>query len=116
MNKTTITKSDYQLYLDAPMHLWAHKHDQIQKQPTEFEIHIMNQGYEVEELAKNYPKEFVVNSENGENIEFQRTFTDKQFTARTDSLVYKPKTDAYDLYKVKATPVYYATFLNLNIT
>lgn len=104
MNKNlTLSKSDYQLYLDAPMHLWAYKHDQIQKQPTEFEIHVMNQGYEVEGLARNYLKEFVVNSENGEKVEFQRTFTDKQFTARTDALVYKPETDAFDLYEIKSS-------------
>ena len=43
-----ITKSDFQLFLDAPMHLWAHKHDQIQQQPTKFNIHIMNQGNNIE--------------------------------------------------------------------
>ena len=99
----TLTKSDYQLFLDAPMHLWAHKHGQIQKQPTEFEIHIMNQGYEVEELARKYLEEFVVNSENGENVEFQRTFTDKQFIARTDALVDKPETNSFDLYEIKSS-------------
>ena len=98
-----LTKSDFQLFLEAPMHLWAHKHGQIQKQPTEFDIHIMNQGYGVEELARDYLKEFVVNSENGEKVEFQRTFTDKQFTARTDALVYKPETDSFDLYEIKSS-------------
>lgn len=102
-NNTFLTKSDYQLYLEAPMHLWAHKHGQIQKQPTEFEIHIMNQGYEAEELARKYLEDFVVDSKNGENFEFQRTFTDKQFTARTDALVYKPETDAFDLYEIKSS-------------
>jgi len=104
MNSTfSLSKSDYQLYLDAPMHLWALKHGQIQKQPTEFEIHIMNQGYKVEELARNYLKEFIVDSENSENIQFQRTFTDKQFTARTDALVNKPETDSIDLYEIKSS-------------
>lgn len=56
-----ITKSDYQLYLEASLHLWANIHGQIQKHPTEFEIHIMNQGYKVEELARNYLKEFIIN-------------------------------------------------------
>ena len=56
--KKLITKSDFQLFLDAPMHLWAHKHGQIQKRPSEFDIHIMNLGYEVEELARDYLREF----------------------------------------------------------
>ncbi|HBH13117.1 MAG TPA: hypothetical protein DDX29_08395 [Clostridiales bacterium] len=98
-----ISKSDYQLFLEAPMHLWAYKHDQIQKQPTEFDIHVMNQGYEVEELARDYLKEFVVNSENGEKVEFQRTFSDKEYIARTDALVHKPESDSFDLYEIKSS-------------
>ena len=104
MNKNlTLSKSDYQLHLEAPMHLWAYKHGQIQKQPTEFEIHIMNQGYEVEGLAKKYLEDFVVNSENGEDVQFQRTFTDNQFIARTDALIYKPEINSFDLYEIKSS-------------
>ena len=102
-NSNILSKTDYQLYLKAPMHLWANKHDQIQKHPTEFEIHIMNQGYEVEELARNYLKEFIINSESVEYVQFQRTFSDKQLTARTDALVYKPETDSFDLYEIKSS-------------
>lgn len=40
--KITLSKSEYQLFLEAPMHLWALKHSQIQKQPTEFDIQLMN--------------------------------------------------------------------------
>ena len=65
-----ISKEDFKLFIEAPMHIWAHKHSQIQKQPTDFEIHIMNQGYEAEKLVRNYLKEFVVNSESGENVQF----------------------------------------------
>jgi len=103
MEDYRITKSDYQIFLEAPMHLWAHKHGQIQKQPTEFDIHVMNQGYEVEEKAKNHLSEFVVNSENGEGIQFQRSFADKQYLARTDALVYKPESDSFDLYEIKSS-------------
>ena len=63
----------------------------------------MNQGYEVEKLAKKYLEEFVVNSDNGEYVQFQRTFTDKQFTARTDALVHKPETGSFDLYEIKSS-------------
>jgi hypothetical protein len=85
MDQLAHAKSDYQLYLEAPMHLWAHKHGKIKRFPTEFEIHVMNQGYEVEELARDYLKEFIVNSENGEKVEFQRTFIDKQIIARKNA-------------------------------
>lgn len=104
MEKTlTLSKSDFQLYLEAPMHLWAQKHNQFQVQPTEFEIHVMNQGYEVEKLAKNYLNEFIINSGNGQEVQFQMSFTDKQFIARTDALVYKPENNSFDLYEIKGS-------------
>jgi len=77
----TLTKSDYQLFLESPMHLWAHKHGQIQKQPTEFEIHIMRQGYEVEELDRDYLKEFVVNPKKRESIQSQSKLVNKELSA-----------------------------------
>ncbi len=52
--KYTITKSDFQLFLDAPLHLWASKHGLISKPLSDFEVHIMNQGYKIEELAKRF--------------------------------------------------------------
>jgi len=80
-DRIILTKSDYQLFLEAPFHLWKHKHGGIDKIPTEFEIHIMNQGYEVEGFAKKYLEKFVVNADEGESIQFQKTFSDKQFLA-----------------------------------
>ncbi len=100
---SSITKSDFKLYLEAPLHLWANKHGQIYYTPTEFEIHIMNQGYEVEGYARQYLEKHVVNSDDGESVQFQKAFTDKQFTARTDALVHKPKTDSFDLYEIKSS-------------
>ncbi len=99
----TLSKSDFQIFLEAPLHLWAYKQGHIQKSPSEFDIHVMNQGYEVEGYARNYIENFVVNSENGESVQFQKTFIDKQFTARTDALVHKPDTGSYDLYEIKSS-------------
>lgn len=63
----------------------------------------MNQGYEIEELARKYLEEFVVNSKNGESIQFQRTFIDNKFTARIDALVSKTATDSFDFYEIKSS-------------
>ena len=60
----------------------------------------MKQGYEVEALAKEYLEKFVL--EPDENLIFQKTFTDEQFTVRTDILIYKPSTDSCALYEVKS--------------
>ena len=48
-----ITKSDFLLYLEAPLHLWAKENNQLEKIfPTTYERHLMEQGKDIEELAK----------------------------------------------------------------
>ena len=45
-----ITKSDFLLYLEAPLHLWAKDNNQLEKVvPTSYERHIMEQGKDIEE-------------------------------------------------------------------
>jgi len=100
MDNNYLTKSDFLLFLEAPRHLWAKKHDLIDQTPSPFEINVMKQGYEVEALAKEYLEKFVLKPE--ENLILQKTFTDRQFTVRTDILVHKSSTESYDLYEVKS--------------
>ncbi len=95
-----LSKSDFLLFLEAPRHLWAKKHDLIDQTPSPFEINVMKQGYELEALAKEYLEKCILKPE--ENLIFQKTFNDKEFTARTDILVHKTATDSYDLYEVKS--------------
>jgi hypothetical protein len=102
-NKPTITKSDYQLFLEAPLHLWQKKHGHLTQSPTEFEMHVMNQGYEVEGFAKEYLEKYIVNADEGEIIQFQKSFSDKQYLAITDVLIFKPKSNTYDLYEIKSS-------------
>ena len=99
-NTIYLTKSDFLLFLEAPSHLWAAKHNLIEKTPSALDIHNMEQGYQVEALAKEYLEKHVLGPE--ESLIFQKTFTERQFTVRTDSLIYKPATDSYDLYEVKS--------------
>jgi len=42
-----ISKEDFKLFIEAPMHLWEHKYNLILKAPNEFESDVMNYGYEV---------------------------------------------------------------------
>ncbi len=96
----SLTKSDFLLFLEAPRHLWADKHNLIDKTPSEFDVHNMEQGYEVEVLAREYASKHVLKP--NESMRVQDTFVDAQFTARTDILIYKPNTDSYDLYEIKS--------------
>jgi len=99
-NNISLTKSDFLLFLDAPRHLWADKHDLIDKTPSAFDINVMKQGYEVEALTKEHLEKYILKPD--ENLIFQMPFTDTQCTVRTDILIHKPSTDSYDLYEVKS--------------
>jgi hypothetical protein len=47
-----LSKTDFLLFLEAPMHLWAHAHNQIQnKSHSAYEQHLIQQGQQVEALA-----------------------------------------------------------------
>ena len=103
MNKSKpLTKSDFLSYLEAPLHLWAKKHNLIEKSPSVFEIHIMNQGYEVEKLAKEYIHAVIINHSKDEILHWQKTCSHQNYTIRADALVYKSQTDSYDLYEIKS--------------
>ena len=60
----------------------------------------MEQGYQVEDQAKEYLEKQVLKP--GERLIFQETFTERQFSIRTDSLIHKPAEGSYDLYEVKS--------------
>ena len=50
-----LSKTDFFLYLEAPMHLWAKGHNQIEVDAlTPYDQHLAQQGRQVEELAQNY--------------------------------------------------------------
>jgi len=94
-----LTKSDFLLYLEAPMHLWAMKNDRTIARPiSAHEEFLRRQSAEVEHLAGQAvaalnPAPAVVVS--------QAPYTSGNFHARTDFLV--SRTDGrYDLYEVKS--------------
>ena len=97
-----LTKSDFLLYLDAPMHLWAAKHDHIEISPSPFDIHLMNQGYQVEQLARDYIQSILINSSNEESLLWQASYSYQDYTTRTDALVEKPHSGSFDLYEIKS--------------
>ncbi|MBN2501588.1 MAG: DUF2779 domain-containing protein [Anaerolineales bacterium] len=93
-----ITKTDFLRYLEAPMHLWAEKHDRIEHELSPYELHLFEQGKEIEKLGK----QFLATTLAGLEITQEQTFTDGPFWARVDALVYDPAADAYDMYEIKS--------------
>lgn len=95
-----ITKTDFLMYLDAPKHLWAHKHGKLDEKVTDtYTQHLLEQGYEVESLAQKYIDQ-VIKPEAKEVI-IQQKMVDDQFEARADALVFNGET--WDMYEIKSS-------------
>lgn len=56
-----ISKSEYLMYLDAPMHLWAYVHRRLDSNTIDtFTKHLFEQGYEVQKYAKEYIQKILI--------------------------------------------------------
>ena len=88
-----LTKSDFLLYLKAPLHLWAEKHNKLNKLvPSVYEQHLMKQGYEVEKLAHDLLP----------HATWQEAYVSDEFEIRRDALI-KNTDGSEDLYEVKSS-------------
>lgn len=105
-NSVKLTKTDFLAYLDSPKHLWAIKHNKLDKtEITAYVQHLFEQGYQVEKYAKRYIQEIILKQygSNPENLVFQPKHTDQQFEARTDALIKNSSTGLWDMYEIKST-------------
>ena len=115
-----ISKTQFLEFLHCPKNLWLklHKPELLKKfELSEFEKHLIEQGYEVESCARNlFPGGVEVKSTGEDACRdtvrlitskvptiFQSTFIVDGFMARNDMLSYDPKNDCWDLYEVKGT-------------
>jgi len=83
------------------MHLWAKKHNKYQNVVSEFDQHLIDQGYKIEELAIRFLKTKIENST--KKLITQQTYTDGNFEARVDVLLYDEVDDSFDLYEIKSS-------------
>lgn len=97
-----LSKTDFLTYLEAPMHLWAKSHDQLEDQPPSiFEQHLAQQGQEVEILARQVIEQAILS--HSDRLYWQPTFDNGQFQIRADALVFDENTGVYDLYEIKSS-------------
>ena len=100
----TITKSDFLIYLDAPLHLWASKHDSLEKTtPSDYDLHLMREGQKVEKYANQFLEEITLKQYAHARIHFQPTYYDGDFEARADVLIFDEQANAYDIYEIKSS-------------
>ncbi|MBU1119994.1 hypothetical protein KKA50_02275, partial [Patescibacteria group bacterium] len=86
-----LTKSDFLLFMDAPMHLWAQKHNQYNKTLSQYDQHLIKQGYEVEKLAREYVEKYI-----SPDCEYQKIYQTDDLYSRADIVV------GNDIYEVKS--------------
>jgi hypothetical protein len=99
-----ISKSDFLLYLDAPLHLWAKKHNKIEQIVlSQFELNLMEQGNQIEDLAIEFLKEAICKQGDDFVLTRNKTFTQGHFFAEVDALVFDPRSNNYDVYEIKSS-------------
>ena len=115
-----ISKTIFQHCLHCPKDAWLKLHKpelRSQFTPSEFELHLMEQGNEVESCARNlFPGGIEVSTTGEHAVEdtirlmtermtviFQATFIVDDFIVRNDMLKWNSKTNLWDLYEVKGT-------------
>lgn len=115
-----ISKTTFQHYLHCPKDMWLKMHKpelKAQFQPSEFDLHLMEQGNEVESYAHNLFTGGIEISTTGEHavedtrrlmaehtpVIFQATFIADGFIVRNDALKWNSETNLWDLYEVKGT-------------
>lgn len=115
-----ISKTHFQHFLHCPKDLWLklHKPELASKfEMSEFEIHLLEQGNEVESYARNLFPGGIEVSTTGEHamedtlrlmaertpVLFQATFIADGFIVRNDVLKFNTETGLWDLYEIKGT-------------
>ena len=99
-----LTKSDFLRFLDAPMHLWAEKNNQLEDPtPSRFNLHLMEQGKEIEKLAKQFLQEHFSSQGTQFEIQEEKTFSDGRYQTRVDVLVFDSTDQVYDIYEIKSS-------------
>ena len=99
-----LTKTDFLLYLDAPMHLWAKAHEALEARTlTPYQQHLIQQGQQVETLARQYLEKIVFSEYARAQFLWQPTYNDGRYEARVDALIFDQEADAYDLYEIKSS-------------
>jgi hypothetical protein len=99
-----LSKTDFLLFLDAPMHLWAKSHDALEETShTVYEQHLLQQGQQVEALAREFLERYISQTTPQGQLFWQPAFDDGQFEIRADALVYDAEAEVYDLYEIKSS-------------
>jgi len=101
---TLLSKTDFLWYLDAPMHLWASAHNQLEdKSHSLYEQHLLQQGQQVEALARKFIEQVLLPAYADAQLFWQPSYDDGDFKIRADALIFDREAEVYDLYEIKSS-------------
>lgn len=104
MSEQTISKTDFLLFLDCPLHFWALKHHyEPVILPTPMDEFRMQQGRAVEALALEHLQQWMKGQYPNAALLWQQTYLHGFFLARTDALIHDENEECFDLYEVKSS-------------
>lgn len=99
-----LTKSHFLIFREEPIHFWASLHnEETTRHFSEFQQHLAIQGQITEKLAKTYLEQVILPRYDNAELLWQPEYTDGEFYAKVDALIYDKSTNSYDLYEIKAT-------------
>jgi hypothetical protein len=99
-----LSKTDFLMFLDAPMHLWAKTHGKLEQKPlTPYEQHLLKQGQQVESLASEYIETVLLHQYSHARVLWQPAYDDGRFEIRADALIFDQDAGLYDLYEIKSS-------------
>ncbi len=87
-----LTKTNFKIYMEAPMHLWAKVNDKYKVEFSQYDQHLAKQGYEVEALAREYARRYI-----DKGVEFQKEFKYEQLLSKADITI------GDSIYEVKSS-------------
>lgn len=103
MTELSLTKTDYLLYRQAPLHLWAAAHSLIPDAPPPAQdLHSMRQGLAIEPHARRYLEQVVLPGYPAASLAWQPTHRDGPYEIRADALIRHDASGVVDIYEIKA--------------
>jgi hypothetical protein len=99
-----LSKSDYLMFRDEPIHLWATKHGQdTTRTESASDVFTTSQGMEVESYAESYMRDVVLPGYASAELELQPTYEDGAFMSRADAVIFDREAEVYDIYEIKGS-------------
>lgn len=95
-----ITRQDFKLYRDAPLHLWAKLHNRLHTQPpTPHQQLLIDQSREVKRQGREYLLQILAQQGREPDIQWRQGIACGDFYAIPEALVFDPVSQSHDLYE-----------------